>query len=192
MNYIIHLNAFLAKAAKEEWMVPHHISLYMALFHTWNKLGFRKAFNVRREEIMQAAKIKAKCTYYRSLRELDARQYLVYLPSDSRFTPATVSMIPMGMHNGPEQGPLKRPLLKTNTNVITNDVSNGLPTLDEVLIFFATHKYNLEEARKFWFHHEATGWLSGNTPIQHWQPLAHKWMLSAPQTKNDEDYHQPF
>lgn len=192
MNYIIHLNAFLEKAAKEDWMVPHHYSLYMALFNTWNKLGFRKAFNVRREEIMRAAKIKAKCTYYRSLRELDARQYLVYLPSDSRFTPATVSIIPMGIQNEPQQVPPKGPLLETNINLISNDVSNGLPTLDEVLVFFVSHQYSIEEAKKFWYHHEATGWLTGNTPVLHWQSLAHKWMLSAPQTKKDEDYNQSF
>ncbi|WPV67837.1 hypothetical protein [Chitinophaga sp. LS1] len=192
MNYIIHLNAFLEKAAKEEWMVPHHYSLYMALFNTWNKLGFRKTIYVRREEIMRAAKIKSKCTYYRSLRELAARQYLVYQPSASRFTPATVSMVPMGIRNEPLQVPPKGPLLETKIKSISNDVSNGLPTMDEVIAFFTSYQYSQEEARKFWYHHEATGWLSGNTPVQHWQPLAHKWMLKSPQFKNDEDYNQSF
>lgn len=192
MNYIIHLNAFFEKAAKEEWMVPHHYSLYMALFHTWNKLGFKKTIRVRREEIMKAAKIKSKCTYYRSLRELDARQYLVYLPSDSRFTPAAVIMIPMGIHNDHRPVSPKGPLSETNLKTVSNDVSNSLPTLDEVLHFFHLHQYSKEEGQKFWYHHEATGWLSGNTPVQHWQPLAHKWMINAAQNKQDEDYNQSF
>lgn len=205
MNYIIHLNAFLVKAAKEKWMVPYHYSLYMALFATWNKLGFRKIFSIRRDEIMAAAKIKAKSTYYRALKDLHAHQYLVYYPSSQRQYPASVAMIPLDGRTRPSKEPpntkmdtamvsLDGPLLKTNIKLISNDVSNSLPELEEVLKFFSTNQYAREEALKFWYHHEATSWLTGNTPVQHWQPLAHKWMLNVSKTNNDnnENYDQPF
>lgn len=198
MNYIIHLNAFLDKAAKEKWMVPYHYSLYMVLFSTWNKLGFRKTFNIRRDDVMQAAKIKSKTSYYRCIKDLDAHQYLVYYPSDQRQCPASVSMIPLDGRNSTKINsptvPLKGPLLKTNIKLISNEVSNGLPNLDEVLKFFSSNQYPREEALKFWYHHEATCWLTGNTPVQHWQPLAHKWMLhiSKPNNEKDADNDESF
>lgn len=204
MNYIIHLNAFLDKAAKEKWMVSYHYSLYMALFNTWNKLGFRKTFHIRRDEIMSAAKIKAKSTYYRCIKELHAHQYLVYYPSAQRQCPATISMIPLDglteLLNRPQNTKMENAmvsleghLLQTNIKTISNDVSNGLPNLEEVLKFYSTHNYPREEALKFWYHHEATSWLTGNTPVQHWQPLAHKWMLNVSKSNNNnEDYDQSF
>lgn len=205
MNYIIHLNVFLEKAAKEKWMVPYHYALYMVLFNTWNKLGFKKNISIRRDEVMQAAKIKSKSTYYRCLKELDAHQYLVYYPSASRQYPAIISIIPLDgqRRNGedpmftkthPAIVPAAAPLLQTNIKLISNEVSNGLPSQEDVLKFFLAHHHTKEEALKFWYHHEATGWLTGNTPVQHWQPLAHKWMLTIAQSKTDqdEDYDQSF
>jgi hypothetical protein len=205
MNYIIHLNVFLEKAAKEKWMVPHHYSLYMVLFNTWNRLGFRKNFSIRRDEVMQAAKIKSKSTYYRCLKELDAHQYLVYYASAARQYPAIISIVPLDGRkesrevppftpNGHPTVPPVVPLLQTNIKLISNEVSNGLPSQEEVVKFFLAQHHAREEALKFWYHHEATGWLTGNTPVLHWQPLAQKWMLNAATTKtnNDEDYDQSF
>lgn len=205
MNYIIHLNVFLEKAAKEKWMVPPHYALYMVLFNNWNKLGFKKSFSIRRDEIMQASKIKSKTTYYRCLRELDAHQYLVYYPSSSRQYPAIIAIVPLNGQRGSVEVPMYPqnkqpmvppavPLLQTNIKLISNEVSNGLPNQEEVINFFLAQQHTEEEALKFWYHHEATGWLTGNTPVLHWQPLAQKWMLNATiaKTNKDEDYDQSF
>lgn len=197
MNYITHLNAFLDKAAGELWMASYHYSLYMNLFHTWNKLGFKKTFNIRRDEIMKAAKIRGKNTYYRCIRELEAGGYLIFHQAPTRYTLAAVTMHPLILPRTQQVDP-ERPIHKTNLKLIKNVVSNSLPTQDEVIRFFALHQEQREEALKFWYYHEATNWLAGNTPIQHWQPLAHKWMLNSsnPQKpKHDssvKNYYEPL
>lgn len=207
MNYIIHLNAFMEKAAKEDWLVPYHYSLYMSLFNTWNKLGFRKEFSIHRENTMKAAKLTSKTTYYKAIKQLEAGNYLVFYPSQSRFVQARVLMIPLWKVQVPEtlnenlssgnlQVPPKGLLQQTNIKLISNEVSNGLPSMDDVVKFAIMHQYNAEEAVKFWYHQEATGWVVGNTTVQHWQPLMHKWMLNlrSNQSNNDKDpdYNEPF
>jgi hypothetical protein len=197
MNYIIHLNAFLDKAAREPWMVSYHYSLYMNLFHMWNRLGFKKTFNIRRDELMAAAKIRGKNTYYRCMRELEAGGYIVFHQAQSRYTMASVSIHEL-LPGKTQQVSPGRPIHKTNLKLITNVVSNGLPTQEEVINFFSQHQQQKEEALKFWYLHEATNWLVGNTPVQHWQPLAQKWMLNPVNPKmtqhgnSDKDYDEPF
>lgn len=197
MNYIIHLNAFLEKAAGEPWMVPYHYSLYMNLFRTWNKLGFRKTFNIRREETMAAAKIKAKATYYRCLRELEAGGYLIFHPAPTRYTQAAVTMLSLETRKTQQVLP-GEPINKTNKKIIIKEVSNGSPTQEEVISFFTLHLQRKEEALKFWYYHSATNWIIASTPVQNWQSLAHKWMLQHGSHKKTlyensyKDYSEPF
>ncbi|WPQ63401.1 hypothetical protein SIO70_00805 [Chitinophaga sancti] len=214
MNYIIHLNAFLERAAKEQWVVAYHYSLYMALFRIWNKTGFRKTFQIRKTDAMKAARISSKTTYYRCLKELEAAKLLIFYSSSSRFTPAEIEMIPLvnmqdyGTVHVPAGGPQKEengtptvpgegPFLKQENTKYTNSVSKG-PGLDDVLKLFLVHEYDTGLGLRFWYQFEATGWKIGNTPIANWQALAHKWMLNTTQPKqktdnnNDQDYDQSF
>jgi hypothetical protein len=208
MNYIIHLNAFLDKASKEQWVVVYHYALYMALFHIWNKTGFRKTFRVKRNDAMKAAKIFSKTTYYRCLKELEAAHLLKYYAGNSPFTPAEIEMIPLvstqdyGTVTGSTEVPPKEkngkvtvpgegPLLQTNNTNFTNCVSNG-PTLDDVLKLFIVHEYDTGQGLRFWYHYQALGWMLGTTPIINWPALAHKWVLNAnsphQQTANNNDH----
>lgn len=208
MNYIIHLNAFLKMAAKEEWVVVNHYALYMALFHIWNKTGFRKTFSLVRKQGMSASKISSKTTYYRCLKELEEAQLLKYYAGKSPFKPAEIEMIPLsgaanfGTVSGSPEGqrtekkgtltvPAEDPLLQTNNKNFSNSVSNG-PTLDDVLKLFIVHEYDTGLGLRFWYHYQACGWMIGQTPTRDWEALAHKWVLNADslndQTKNTNDF----
>lgn len=214
MNYIIHLNAFLDRAAKEQWVVANHYALYMALFHIWNKTGFRKIFWIQRNNVMKAAKITSKNTYYKCLRELEDAKLLKYYAGNSRLTPAKIEMFPLvsmpdsgtvtvspgeqkNQKNGTVTVPDKGPLLKTNNANFINSVTNG-PSLDDVLKFFTGHEYGTGLGLRFWYQYQAFGWKIGNTPIVNWEALAHKWVLNAntPHSQNagnnDYNYNESF
>lgn len=60
-----------------------HISLYVALLHRWNLNGGRNPVVITREGLMRAAKISARQTYNKCLRELHEYGYIKYLPSSS-------------------------------------------------------------------------------------------------------------
>lgn len=214
MNYIIHLNAFLDRAAKEQWIVAYHYALYMALFNMWNKTGFRKTFRVKRKDGMSASKISSKTTYYKCLKELEEAGLLKYYAGKSPFTPAEIEMISLagkanfGTVSGPTEGPQNSkkgtvtvpgqgPLLQTKNTNFSNSVSNG-PSLDDVLKLFMVHEYDISIGLRFWYHYQACGWMIGKTPIMNWEALAHKWVLNADLLNaqngntNDFNYDEPL
>lgn len=62
-------------------MGPSHISLYMALLHRWNLAGGENPVVIYRDGIMKAAKISARGTYNKCMRELHCYGYIKYRPS---------------------------------------------------------------------------------------------------------------
>lgn len=194
MNYIKHLNAFLNRATKDTWVMAYHYTLYMTLFHWWNKTGFKKGISIKRADLMKAAKIRSKTMYYRCLKDLAEAQLLKYSPANSRFTTAEIELIPLD--NGPVQVPEEGLYNQTNKKLVKS-VSNG-PSLDEVLTLFVARQCNTEEGLKFWYQNEATNWMIGLNPIVNWQALAQKWILHIKHrnltnhVSNDQDYNQSF
>ncbi len=81
MNYIIHLNKTFSKFCADDRLTPYHISLYFGLFQYWNLAKFRNPISISRAELMRASKIGSVNTYIRCLKELDAWQYIQYIPS---------------------------------------------------------------------------------------------------------------
>src|SRR5690606_41593330 len=54
------------------------------------------------------------------------------------------------------------------------------PSLQAVQQFFQLASYPDTEARKFFYHYQASGWrLGGHVLITHWPAAAHKWMLNV-------------
>ena len=54
------------------------------------------------------------------------------------------------------------------------------PEITRVLSFFKKNNYPDIEAKKFFNHYQANGWLVGGaTPMNDWLSSAHKWMLNA-------------
>ena len=62
-----------------------HISLYMALLHQWNLNGGVNPIEISRGELMKAAKISSRSTFYRCLNDLNDFMYINYTPSSSKF-----------------------------------------------------------------------------------------------------------
>jgi hypothetical protein len=74
---------------------PTHISLYVVLLHRWNLGGGRNPFTITRAEAMKAAKISARGTYNKCMRELHGYRYITYTPSSRPGAGSRVSLNPL-------------------------------------------------------------------------------------------------
>jgi hypothetical protein len=92
VNYIAHLNNFFLKIPEDKRLKTTHVSLYLALFHTWNNARFSKEFFINRNEIMQQSRIGSKGTYHKCITDLSVWEYLKYTPS---YNPQLGSVIHM-------------------------------------------------------------------------------------------------
>jgi hypothetical protein len=174
----------------------------MALFHHWNRNRFSKVISIRREDIMQAARITSVTSYYSCLKDLQQNGLLHFHKSPSRFNQATLEMIPLGNYKSspgnvqipPEvhmpaenRVPPEVPFIKTNLKKNKNSVLNRTPTQEEILFFFHANNQSTEEAMKFFFFNEATNWTIGDIKVTNWQALAQKWMIRQTPTKQQQN-----
>jgi hypothetical protein len=54
------------------------------------------------------------------------------------------------------------------------------PSKKDVADFFHEHGSTVEEAGKFWYHFDASGWTLGNgRKMKSWQSAAHKWIINS-------------
>lgn len=81
MNYIKHLTGFFNCISSEDILYPTHISLYLALFQSWNVNRFKNPITISREEMMKASRIASKATYHKCIKELQLLGFIEYLPS---------------------------------------------------------------------------------------------------------------
>ena len=145
INYIKHLQIIRVRMLEDDRLSPWHISLYYALFHTWNFNQFSDEFQIIREVIMSESKIGSANTYTKCLKELHTWGYIIYNPSFNRFKSSKVSIITFdkgtdkgsdkggdkGTDKGSDKGAvmLVRPLIKhnkTNINYKNNINSNSI------------------------------------------------------------------
>ncbi|WP_161596710.1 hypothetical protein [Chitinophaga vietnamensis] len=190
INYIRHLNAFFAQVRKDHRLHAQHISLYMALFYTWNRHHFHTSFPVLREEIMRLSRIGSRNTYTMCMKHLHACGYICYQQAAQLFAPATISMCPIfETLKGPGTETLSVPdqghIYYKQINKIKQEEKKALsPPLAQVQAFFNANAYPETEASKFFHHYEANGWRQGGrAPITNWQAAAHKWVLNIHPTK---------
>ncbi|MBN9285562.1 MULTISPECIES: transcriptional regulator [unclassified Flavobacterium] len=92
MNYIKHLTGFFNCIAIEEIIYPTHISLYLALFQSWNVNRFKNPITISREEMMKASRIASKATYHKCIKELQLLGFIEYLPSYNPYSGTEVIM----------------------------------------------------------------------------------------------------
>lgn len=81
MNFVKHLIEWMDYITMDERLTPHHVSLYLALFQSWNLDHFRNPVSISRQQIMQVSKIGSVNTYSKCMKELDAWGYFRYEPS---------------------------------------------------------------------------------------------------------------
>ena len=92
VNYIKHLQAFVARVEQDERLTPWHISLYYALFHCWNNNQRMNPVSINRQEIMSLSKIGSVNTYTKALKQLHDWEYLHYEPSNNRWVGSKIYM----------------------------------------------------------------------------------------------------
>ncbi|WP_225875115.1 hypothetical protein [Flavobacterium bernardetii] len=93
MNYIKHLTAFFEKVSQEPDLNPTHISLYLAIFQSWNSKRFQNPITISRVDMMRTSKIGSITMYHNCLKKLDDKGYIKYQPSDNPFKGSLVHII---------------------------------------------------------------------------------------------------
>ena len=81
MNNVEQLGNFLNRVTSDINLTSTHISVCAALCSEWVTNGFNNPFNISRNRLMSAARIKSKTTYHKIIRELARFKYLNYNPS---------------------------------------------------------------------------------------------------------------
>ncbi|WP_235922451.1 hypothetical protein [Flavobacterium difficile] len=93
MNYITHLTTFFEKVLQEPDFKPMHISLYLAMFQSWNKNRFQNPIAISRNDMIRISKIGSPTLYENGLKKLDEQGYIKYQPSGSPFKPSLVHVL---------------------------------------------------------------------------------------------------
>jgi hypothetical protein len=81
MEFIPVLNDFFEIATNDRRLGITHLCIYIALFQCWNKNHFQNPITIRRIQVMRLAKINAKTTYHKCIKELELAGYINYRPS---------------------------------------------------------------------------------------------------------------
>lgn len=120
MNYIKHLTAFFERVSQDYDLNPTHISLYVALFQSWNYNRFQNPVSICRGEIMRISKIASFATYHKCIKDLDVKGYIKYEPSYNPFKGSLVHIIDLT-----EELKVKK---NSNKTKVKNEHAIELPT----------------------------------------------------------------
>ena len=176
MNYIKHLSSFYSRLHEHPDLTPHHISLYMAIFQTWNAAHFRSPIHVNREELMRLSRIGSVNTFIRCLKQLDGWKLINYEPSKNINVGSCIRMITFDNRSD-----------NTTDNTCDNSTDNTSgsnlrkPTQKETEEFFRKEGFDVAEAARFYNHYEANGWMMGKVPVQNWKAAAVNWISRSSQ-----------
>ncbi|HNU15496.1 MAG TPA: hypothetical protein PKI55_13655 [Chitinophagaceae bacterium] len=75
------LTDFYQAIAQDARIGTTHISLYMALLQQWNLNNRENPISIKRDKIMNAAKINSRHTYNRCMANLHEFGYIIYEPA---------------------------------------------------------------------------------------------------------------
>jgi hypothetical protein len=75
------LTHFINRMVSDNRLKPVHISLSIALCHSWITNQFRRSYKVSRGILMKDSRIRSKATYHKALNELQKYGYFKYFPS---------------------------------------------------------------------------------------------------------------
>ncbi len=148
MNYIKHLSGFFQKIIYDTDLNPTHVSLYMALFQTWNVNRFQNPISITRNEMMRISKIYSKATYHKCINELHAKEYIKYEPSHNPFKGSLIYV--NSLEISPEQ-PSKKEQRKSKKEpltehpieqVVNKHKASALPTSRQELVSYINNTNN--------------------------------------------------
>lgn len=135
MNYIKHLTGFFIRIASEETIYPTHISLYLALFQSWNLNRFKNPIAISRDEMMKTSRIASKATYHKCMKDLTEREYVIYKPSFNPFKGSILEVCNLDFYTKPVP---KKELKKRATTSKNNQV---IEQVDEQVTKQALNKH---------------------------------------------------
>ena len=75
------LTHFIKRIVSDSRLKPIHISLSIALCHSWMLSQFQHSYRISRRILMKASRIRSKATYHKTLKDLQMYGYIKYLPS---------------------------------------------------------------------------------------------------------------
>lgn len=193
VNYIRHLEYVAENFTEDERLTPWHISLYYALFHSWNCSRFQNPLSINRREMMQAAKIGSVNTYTKALRQLHQWGYIEYFPSRSALKGSIVHMLIFDTSDDTTADTSTEIQLIQQVRPSTNDRNNkkqnkptkeksdkrnfSPPLIDEVQSYFEQQNAPPRQALQFFDHFTSNGWLiGGKTKMKDWQAAARNWI----------------
>lgn len=81
MDRYTKLTCFINRVVSDNRLKPVHISLSIALCHSWIANQFQGTYRVSRSILMKESRIRSKATYHKALKELQKYGYFKYLPS---------------------------------------------------------------------------------------------------------------
>lgn len=93
MEKIKELTSFYEAVQNDPRIGPTHISVYMALFQLYNLNEFKNPVYIDRKTVMQISKINGFATFHKCIKDLIARGYIQYFPSNHRSIQSRVNLI---------------------------------------------------------------------------------------------------
>jgi hypothetical protein len=79
------LNEFFTRAKDDVLIAPVHISLYCVLLYLWMEKNCENPVAVCRNKLMELAKISARGTFYKTIKQLHESGFVKYLPKPNQF-----------------------------------------------------------------------------------------------------------
>ncbi len=155
MNYIKHLTGFFERIIQDRSLNPTHVSLYIALFQSWNVNRFINPISITRDEVMRISKISSKVTYHKCMRDLNEKGYVKYEPSYNPYKGSLIFLFDFSDYLKPVQKRASSPEkilskfeLVVNKQGTSNDTSTGTST-EQALVSYInntniTNKSNIE------------------------------------------------
>ena len=140
MNYIKHLSGFFNKIVHDTDLNPTHVSLYMALFQSWNLNRFQNPISITRNEVMRISKIFSKATYHKCVNELHQKGYINYEPSHNPFKGSLIWVIELEANELPQTKKEQRsaknrqPIEHPIEQVVNKQQTSTLPTARQALV----------------------------------------------------------
>ena len=87
------LTSFYNAIIEDNRITTTHISLYMALFQTWNRNNFQNPIHMTRRTLMELAKINGLATFHKSIKDLHEFGYIQYMPSRNPAVRSQVNLV---------------------------------------------------------------------------------------------------
>jgi hypothetical protein len=92
-GFIKHFNNFISVSRKDKRLTGNHVSLYVALFSTWNQHYFQNPFEITREKVLQICHIGSFNTYSKCLKDLHDFGYIIYARAELKGRKSAISIV---------------------------------------------------------------------------------------------------